>query len=305
MNPLNRRDPSPRALPAAGIRFEANYERRVAALMHRVAAARQGREGAGGNSIRGLGEDLAGFRPYRPGEDLRQLDWNLLARLDRPFVRVTRRQAGESWTIGLDASASMGAGPPGKLQRAAECTGALVAIGLAQRAQVRVLVSAGAGSDPRVFTCRPRDERRGLLRFLEGVQAAGSRGLADILRTPRVLFPASRLFLIGDLFDVEAAALLPLRRGNSEVSVLRLLAPEELEPALGAREWWDPESGEHLRVDVGEAQRGEYERRLERGLERWRQIAAAHRVGLVCRSTAVEFEDLVREWLKAARMGTS
>ena len=41
-----------------------------------------------------------------PREDLRGLDWNLYARLDKPFVRVTRREAGEAWAVAVAATST-------------------------------------------------------------------------------------------------------------------------------------------------------------------------------------------------------
>ncbi len=282
-------------LPAARVRFEPSYPRRVAALQLRLAAARQSREGSGFGAAPGSGEDLVGFRPYGPGEDLRQLDWNLLARLDRPFVRVTRREAGERWVVVIDGSASMGVGPPGKLQRAAECAGALVALAARLRAELELFVSGGVDERPRRFPVRAREGHAGAFAFLEEQVAAGPHGLASALRNGRVFADAARVFLIGDLGGLEPRDVLGLRRGSREVRLLQLLAPAELEPELGAREWWDPETAERLRLDVDEARRELYLQALEDRLELWRALAARHRLGFTARSTAEPFEALVEE----------
>lgn len=282
-------------LPAARVVFDPNYRRRVAALQLRLAAARQSRDGSGLGAAPGSGGDLVGFRPYRPGEDLRQLDWNLLARLDRPFVRVTQREAGEHWVVVLDASASMGVGPPGKLQRGAECAGALVALAGRLRAEVELVVTGGAEERPRRYPVRAREGHAGAFAFLEEQVAAGPHGLASALRTSRVLAGAARVFLIGDVGGLEPRDVLGLRRGSREVRLLQLLAPSELEPRVGAREWWDPETAERLRLDVDEARRERYLEALEDRLEFWRALAARHRLGFAGRSTAEPFEALVEE----------
>jgi uncharacterized protein (DUF58 family) len=287
---------APRSLPSADVSFRPDFSARVSALQLRLGGALLRREGSGGGAISGSGEDLAGFRPYGPGEDLRQLDWNLLARLDRPFVRVTRREAGEDWVVALDASASMGVGPPGKLQRAAECAAALASLGARQGATVRLLVSHpgnGDGVASRGFTFRPKEGLAGLFAFLEGLRAEGSDGLGSLLRTPQLFGAASRVFCVGDLFSCDLQSLVGLRRGARELVLLQLLAPVEFDPPLGSVAWWDPEGGESLDLFLDESALTRYRALLEQRLESWRRSASAHRIRHSCRSTLEEFEDLV------------
>ena len=282
-----------RELPAATVHFESDFGARLAALELRLAAARQSREGQGQAHLFGAGADLVGYRPYRPGEDLRQLDWNLLARLDRPFVRVTRREAGESWVVAIDASASMGVGPPGKLQRAAECAAALWAHGGRIGADVRVLVSAGERDRPQVFEGRAREGTAALLTFLEKQHAGGRAGLATLLERPQWFRAAARVYCISDLCDTPPELVLRLRRGSRELSLLQLGAPQEFDVEPGPVEWWDPEQGATLRMDVSMEDCSRYHAELEARLELWRELTAKHRIGFACRSTREDFELLV------------
>ena len=55
----------------------------------------------------GVGAEFTEYRLYRQGDDLRQLDWKLLARSDRAYVRLSEDQATIPTTILADASASM------------------------------------------------------------------------------------------------------------------------------------------------------------------------------------------------------
>lgn len=288
------------ALPCPQVRFEEDYLRRVDALHARLAAATQRREGGGRAAIVGPGEDFVGYRPYSPGEDLRRLDWNLLARLDRPYVQVRRRDAEEVWAILVDTSGSMGVGPPGKLQRAAECAGALASLGQRAGAEVRLFACDGEGAPPAALVLRARDDPRAALRFLEERRAAGRGGLAKLLEGSFTFAEAGRLFAIGDLLDLEPPALLSLLRGGRRVGAVQLLAPVELEPELGAVEWWDPEErGAPLRLAVDGEVQGRYETALEAYLERWRELSARHAILFACRSTRVPFEETVRDLLRA------
>ena len=289
-------------LPAPDVRLAPDFLSRVERLAATLAAARERREGAGRGALAGGGEEFVGYRPYRPGEDLRRLDWSLLARLDRPFVRVTRREAGERWAVLLDASASMGVGPPGKLQRGAEVAGALACLGLRLKATVDVLVS-DAGERGALSLSRRRDAAA-LVRFLDGRRAAGSGGVRELVAAARRYAEAGRVFVVGDLLDVEPRELLGLGRRGRELLAAQLLAPVELEPRelgseVGAVDWWDPEGGERLELALDARAVDEYEARLEARLEAWRSTCARHGVSYGVWSTRVEFEDVVHGLLRA------
>ena len=56
---------------------------------------------------RGSSVEFADYRNYTPGDDLRRLDWNIYARLDRPFIKLFEEEEDLSVTILLDGSRSM------------------------------------------------------------------------------------------------------------------------------------------------------------------------------------------------------
>jgi uncharacterized protein (DUF58 family) len=59
---------------------------------------------------RGSGFDFDEHRPYRPGDDVRRIDWNVTARFRQPFVRETHAERELNVIVALDLSASMGFG---------------------------------------------------------------------------------------------------------------------------------------------------------------------------------------------------
>lgn len=286
-HPSHRGDPT-------RVRFEAGFVRRLERLVGRVALSGE-LGGARGRTL-GAGDEVIGFRPYRPGEDLRHLDWNLLARLDRPFVRVHRREAGERWAILFDASASMGLGSPGKLQLAAEVATGLAFCGLRSGAVTRLFVG---GRESASTGLRRRGDLARWSGFLEGLRAGGELGVRRLFREPR-LARAERLFVIGDLLDLEPGEVLALARPGRDLFALQVLAPRELDPPhlpsgrAGAR-WLDPETGERLDVALDPGVRARYERALERRLDAWRGTFARHRAVHGCWSSRAPFEDVVRE----------
>lgn len=276
-----------RSLPCPAVRFEEGFARRLEALGARLAAARSRRESGGSMRVAGGGSEFVGYRPYAPGDDPRAIDWDLVARSRRAWVKVCRREAGERWLVALDTSASMGVGPPGKLQRAAEVAAGIAAIAVAAGAQARIVASPNG----REFEVERRPDLPALLAFLETLRAEGSGKDSAVPRVPR---DASRIFLVGDLRDTSPEAVLALRSRGRELSLVQILAPVEISPPEGgAVEWWDPEAGAQISLDVDAATRGSYEAELAAEIERWRGACARHGVPYSCSSSANSFEEIL------------
>src|SRR5574342_1370124 len=56
---------------------------------------------------RGTSIEFADYRDYTRGDDLRQLDWNVYARLERPFIKLLEEEEDLSVHVLLDSSESM------------------------------------------------------------------------------------------------------------------------------------------------------------------------------------------------------
>jgi uncharacterized protein (DUF58 family) len=87
---------------------------------------------------RGRSVEFDDYRPYVPGDDLRHIDWNVLARFDRFFIKLFQEEEDLSLDIMLDCSASMHAGQPDKMLFAARLASALGYLGLVHNNRVSV-----------------------------------------------------------------------------------------------------------------------------------------------------------------------
>jgi uncharacterized protein (DUF58 family) len=281
-------------LPSPRVRFGPDFLARLGRLAARVASLRERREGQGHARLTGVGAEFVGHRPYRSGEDLRSLDWNLLARLGRPYVRVNAREASEAWAIWVDTSASMGVGRPGKWQLAAEVAMAAASLALARRATVEIVPSSAPGE---VLRLGRREALGAALVRLERIEAGGDQGLATLLarRRPR---GAGRVLLIGDFLDLEPRGALALAGPRRELCLARILAREELDPPPGASvRWVDAETGATRVLAVDAGVRQEYERRLSRELERWDRAAQRARAASGTWTSDTPFERVVEALL--------
>lgn len=207
--------------------------------------------------MRGVAPELSEYRPYRQGDDPRRLDWRLLARSDRAFIRLAEERAVLPTMLIVDASASM-AWPERSLDkwvRAREVAVGLAAVAHGSADPVGLVIPMRKG----IIRLPPRT-RRGVV--MEVAMALGSvtPGSAGEM-TPELARAASgRVVLISDFLG-EADALLRAASvrvaAGQEVHVVHVVAREELDPARGSMLATDPEDAE-LRRPLTAASRDGY-----------------------------------------------
>lgn len=299
------RDDTTAPLPAPSVELPADYRARLERCVPHLAASLERREGGGRALLPGGGLEAVGHRPYRVGDDPRAIDWNLCARLEQPWVRILRREARERWLVLVDASASMGVGPPGKLQRAAELAGALVLLGLRRGGEV-ALARLGAGE--LVFARRAPQHLARLCDELESWRAQGAAGGRELARHAPSLRHSGRVFFLGDPFGVSIEAWSSAASRVRASHVIHFLAPLELEtPDERAIEWRDPEASapdrpgapRQLALQLDDARRAAYARSLAALLETWRARARGAARRHTVSSTQPPFEAVLRAALPA------
>ena len=153
------------------------------------------------SAFRGGGIEFDESRPYAPGDDVRNLDWNAMARTGEPFVKHFREERDETIVLALDVSASMRFGTTGRSK--AETA-----------AHAAALVAAAAGR---------AGDRVGLLSFAETVRAEiqPSRGASHIWNVVQTAVAAAHTCGGGTSLSAAAEA---VRRQTRQRSVVLLFS---------------------------------------------------------------------------------
>jgi len=210
------------------------------------------------------GLELAAHKPYAPGDDLRYVDWNALARLDQRVVRTFRAEREAPLHLLLDASASMGSPlADGKLAFAAGLAASLAYIALRRGSPVRaaVLANASRNISPMLRHMQRLPE---LHAFLAPLTPAGPTHLAEgieaYLRTTQL--PGTAIVLSDFLLEARAAegALDQLRGRGYDVVALRPIGPGERDASTLPRrlQLRDVETGTIRDVEMDAAGRHAY-----------------------------------------------
>ena len=243
--------------------------------------------------FRGFSVEFAEHRPYQPGDELRYLDWRMLARSDRLFVKQYEEETNLRSMVVLDVSASMtwsgGEHRLTKLEYAKRLGAAIALVLLRQRDatgmiafddEVRTVVAARARSQHWWTLARAAADLRG-----GGGTAAepALRRVTDLLRRRGLV-----VFISDLLLDRELAltALRYLRHRGHQVSVFHVMDPAELELELAGppeARFEDPESGVAVVARPRELQAAYYAT-VSRTIAEWRAA---------CRGSGIDYHHVL------------
>lgn len=237
-----------------------------------------------GSVFKGRGMDFADVREYTPGDDVRRIDWNVTARLRKPFIKrhVEERELVVMLLVDISASGDFGsAADPTSVAASKRELAAILAGSLAFSA-VRNGDRVGAilFSDRVERYIPPRKTRGHVTRLLHEMlfttpKHAGT-SVEAALRFLNNLFSRPTLsFVLSDFHDPDTEGWTrSIKASNQrhEMMALRMSDRRELElPDVGWALLQDPETGEVLEVDTGDA----------RVREGWRQAGEEQRDRLI------------------------
>ena len=250
----------------------------------------------------GRGIDFADHRPYTPGDDFKDIDWNLYGRMDRLMVRLAEEETELNLHLLVDCSASMG---PAKSRYAHEVATALAYVALAHLDRVHVW-PFGGGLQPPMSPPRHKAQAVQILRYLDGIEALEE---TDLEATAKAFAGVSRsrgiALVISDFLAPTGwgRALDLLRHARYEVGILQVSSPEEAEaPHRGEIVLKDRESGRRMRVRVTDRIAQAYKRAfLEHG-EALQSYARGHNLFYAHGRSDQPFEEMVLRTMRAERL---
>ena len=227
---------------------------------------RNQRVGAYQSPLRGAGFDFDEHQAYRPGDDVRRIDWNVTARMDAPFVRHTHAEREMNAVIAMDVSRSMALGGRGHSKR--EVLVYITASILFSAIADQINTGFVAFGDRVMLTAPPKRSRAAAWSVLDQCwsQAPASRQtlmLPVISHLMTTLKRMSVIFFISDFVTGDDAlnspALAQLAAKHDVIAVVpEDRAETELPSGSGYVHLRDLESGRRISVGLGRQARAAY-----------------------------------------------
>lgn len=259
---------------------------------------------------RGSSVEFADYRDYTRGDDLRSVDWNIYARLERPYVKLFEEEEDLAVHILLDGSGSMDWGEEdeenkwGYARRLAAALG-YIALASGDRltvSNIQSLTPIPQSPIPNLQfgPARGRGHALRLFEWLKRLKAEGATDLNGRLSSYAITGGRQGLVvLISDLLSPMYSkgskatlggyvkGLTALAARGHDVAVLHTLSPDEVEPPLGGDlRLLDVETGDPQEVTIDGGMRARYRRRLAG----WREEIQA-----ACRARAAHYIPIVTD----------
>jgi uncharacterized protein (DUF58 family) len=216
----------------------------------------------------GFSVEFTEYRQYSPGDDLRYLDWRVLARRDRYYIKKFEDETNLRCLILLDVSRSMlfGSKPWTKAEYARTLAATLAYFLSQQRDVLGLALFDSAVREYLPPRWRPGHFRR-LLALLEREPAGRETNLGHALDEAALLNRKRGLvFIVSDFLspvDEWNGALGRLAAAGHDVRAVQVLDPVEISLDFGQAAWWeDVEDGKRLYVDPAQA-RADYRARFD------------------------------------------
>ena len=263
--------------------FNQEYINKLNALNLRLQSKMKG--GYSGNrrsKAKGSSTEFSDFKDYIRGDDIRRIDWNSYARLNKLFIKIYEEEKQANINIFLDISKSMDFGNPNKFVYGRVLAASLVyaAVNAADRANI-FTINNSLSLPLKSLTSKAAFAKA--LDFLDGLEAVGETSFSESFKNLGQMNLGSGLnVILSDFFDREgyeqAFKTIRAKAGNS--FALQLLSPEEINPSYtGGIHFVDNESGAGVDLDMDEIVIKHYMDELNE---------YNNRLALCCRENAIE-----------------
>lgn len=204
--------------------------------------------------FKGLGMEFSEVREYQPGDDIRNIDWNVTARYGHPYLKVYReeRELTVMLVVDLSASQRFGTGQRFKTEAAAEITALLSLAAIKNNDKVGLL----AYTDKIEKYIRPKKGKNHVLRLIREIiyfkpEGIGTNTAAALEYFLGVTKKKCVVFLISDFLDANYEKPLGVAARKHDLVAMKISDPLETSfPNAGLIRFYDLESGMERLVDT-------------------------------------------------------
>src|SRR6202050_3179192 len=251
----------------------------------------------------GFSQEFAEYQAYTPGDDLRNIDWNVYARSERLYLKRYRGETNSFLTILLDASNSMqfGSHRVNKMDYARYLAASLFYLAVHGQRDAAGLITFD--DEIRNFV-RPSTRQGQLHRLLAGLEQAEARARTDFAKPMRYFqeFLKRRgiVLIVSDFWESPESivrTIEPLRYHGNEVVLFHVLDPEDVRPKMnGPSILVDLETDEQMKVTPDYTKK-EYRGKIEAHLADLRDRTLAAGMGYYLLMTDRPLDAALREYL--------
>lgn len=252
--------------------------------------------------FRGQGIEFSEIREYKPGDDVRAIDWKVTARFNHPFIKefIEERDLNVYFIFDYSASSSFG-NLVEKRRKAIELTATLMFSAMRNNDNV------GLG----IFTeniekyIPARKGRRHVLKLISALVAHEAQSKKtnieqSLSKTANIIKKRSIIFIISDFYNEEFAKPLKILKKRHDVIAIRVNDTRETNiPDVGLIQLEDEETGEQVLVDTSdETFRKKYEEIIAAEEKRLDTVFNKHHIDTIGINTEKAYEIPLKKFFK-------
>ncbi|MFN7877148.1 MAG: DUF58 domain-containing protein [Pirellula sp.] len=271
------------------------------------------KQGGHKSLVTGSSNDFAQHRQYTPGDELKRIDWRVLARTNRLMVRQYDQETNLRATLLIDSSASMAyrdanAGnsverTPDKITHAKQLAAALAWI-LIRQGDAVGFMSYSTGVTFRSSHASTVHHLHRLLGSLEQIASQSTEDSVSVLhKIAEALPPRGLIFLVSDLFLEPLSfrdVLSHFQHRNHEMIVMQIMAEDEVHfPFADSLRFRDLEGDQQFYEADTSAIRREYKSQLDNHLQSIKQICRQFQADYVLTTTGDDIADVINHFLES------
>ncbi|HEX3879861.1 MAG TPA: DUF58 domain-containing protein [Bryobacteraceae bacterium] len=251
----------------------------------------------------GFSQEFAEYRTYVPGDDLRQVDWNVYARTERIYLKKYRGETNSVLTILLDASNSMqyGSHSVNKMDYARYLAASLFYLALHNQRDAAGLITFD--DEVRDFV-RPSTRQGQLHRLLAGLNNAEPHSRTNFVKPMHhfqdLLNRRGIVLIVSDFWESPESivrTIEPLRYRGNEVVLFHVLDPEDVRPKMnGPAILVDLETDQQMEV-TPDYSKHDYRSKVDAHLADLRSRAQAAGMSYCLLITDRPLDEALREYL--------
>lgn len=250
---------------------------------------------------KGQSVEFADFRNYSHGDDLRFIDWNTYARLDKLFLKMFFEEEDLHFYALIDASNSMDFGQPSKLQYAKQLAAALGFIGLIRADRVKIETLGQPLRQP-APVLRGRASLWRMMSYLDSVEVGQTTTLTQGIKNFCLRNSGKGIvILISDLMDKQGyqEGLRYLMAQQMDVYVIQVLSAEEIDPDVkGDLRLIDCEDSDVAEITVSAPLLKRYKQTLNAFVDGAREYCSRRGMSYLLANNRTPVEQLVTSYLR-------
>lgn len=208
------------------------------------------------SAFHGRGMEFQEVREYVPGDDVRNIDWNVTARTSIPHVKVYREEREMTLMLAVDVSPSLrsGSGPKARVAQASELAAVLAWLAIRNNDRVGLMLFS---DEIELFT-PPRKGRAHVWRIIKDLLTHEGKGKGTNLslalnHLQRMIRRRATCFVLSDFWGNDFDQALKLCARQHDVTCVTVGdTGQDTLPNAGLVEWLDSETGEYLLIDTSD-----------------------------------------------------